>query len=110
MLLTVSRVEVRSALARARRGGRVRARREIRLWEEFQGLWLSCGQVVVDEALVTEATRLAGDHGLRAYDALQLAGGLLAGAELGARDFLTLDADLTLAARAEGLTTPLDGP
>ena len=72
----VSRAEVAAALARAVRlgvldqdGGR-RARRR------FTREWPDLARVPVGEALVSRAETLAWDHGLRGYDAVQLASAL----------------------------------
>jgi len=72
----VSRAEVAAALARAvrlgvldRDGGRRAQRRLSREWPDI-------ARVPVGEALVSRAETLAWDHGLRGYDAVQLASAL----------------------------------
>ena len=72
----VTRAEVAAALARAVRleildqdGGR-RAQRT------FSREWPDIARVPVGEALVSRAETLAWDHGLRGYDAIQLASAL----------------------------------
>ena len=72
----VSRAEVAAAFARAVRlrvldgdGGRRAQRRFSREWPDF-------ARVPVSEALVARAETLAWDHGLRGYDAVQLASAL----------------------------------
>ena len=49
------------------------------------------------------ATDLAARHGLRGYDAVQLASGMRAADVTGARGFVCLDRELNSAAAAEGL-------
>ena len=72
----ISRAEVGAALARAVRlrvldesGGRRAQRKFVREWPDFV-------RVPVTEALVARAETLAWDHGLRGYDAVQLAAAL----------------------------------
>lgn len=72
----VSRAEVAAALARAVRlgvlnddGGRRAQRRFLREWPDL-------ARIPVNEALVSRAGTLAWDHGLRGYDAVQLAAAL----------------------------------
>jgi predicted nucleic acid-binding protein len=72
----VTRVEVAAAFARAVRGGvlddvagRKAQRRFSREWPDFM-------RVPVTEALVARAEALAWAHGLRGYDAVQLASAL----------------------------------
>lgn len=107
VLSAVTLVEVRSALARARHSGRVTARTERRLWDDFRQTWESSGVLCADDELLADAGELAARHVLRAYDAIQLATGLLAASDLGTRRFLTLDDDLRAAADREGLLDPL---
>jgi predicted nucleic acid-binding protein len=73
----ISRVEVAAAFARAvglgvldHDGGRRAQRRFSREWPDF-------ARVPVSEALVSRAETLAWDYGLRGYDAVQLASGLI---------------------------------
>lgn len=94
-------VEVRSALARARRGGRLRPQEALAATGEARRLLDSVDLVEVEPAIVAEAAGLAERHGLRGYDAVHLASALaLRDPEL---VVATWDADLAMAAHAEGL-------
>jgi predicted nucleic acid-binding protein len=100
----VSRVEVAAALARAVRlkalspvAGRNAHRR-------FAGEWPDFVRIPVTEVLVARADALAWEHGLRGYDAVQLASALVWQDAIG-RDvvFATFDQALMDAAVATGL-------
>lgn len=100
----VSRAEVAAALARAVQlgvldhdGGRRAQRRSSREWADL-------ARIPVTEALVSRAETLAWDHGLRGYDAVQLASALTWRDALG-RDILlaTFDTQLWEAAPQVGL-------
>ena len=69
----ISRVEVGAALARATRGNRLDAHAARRAQEQFAEDWPDFGKVPVADSLLTRAETLAWKHGLRAYDAVQLA-------------------------------------
>lgn len=96
-------VELRSALARLARDGRLSpedlhdaAARADRMVEQFH-------VVACSSAVRNRAKRLLMIHHLRAADALQLAAALIACADdPGGFEFLTLDARLAAAARSEG--------
>ena len=100
----VSRAEVAAALARAVRlgaldgeGGR---RAQLRLSRE----WPDLVRVPLTEALVSRAEALAWDHGLRGYDAVQLAAALTWQDAIGADVVLaTFDRQLWNAAPGAGL-------
>ncbi len=105
----VTRTEVSAAIAKAVRrrvldddGGRRAHRRFLDEWPDF---W----RMPVTDALVARADTLAWDHGLRAYDAIQLAAALTCRetiATLGAHAlFATFDRQLRDAALAAGLDT-----
>ena len=101
------RVEARSALARARRSGRLTARQHARA-RELVDAWL--GEIVllgVGEMLIARAEELAEQFRLRAYDAVHLAA-----AELSGADVLS-SADHALCSVARQLSfhvaNPLDG-
>ena len=72
----VTRAEVAAALASAVRGGKVGAEDAQRAHRKFLGEWQDIGRVPVTDALVERAGALAWDHGLRGYDAVQLAAAL----------------------------------
>ena len=95
-------VEVRSALARAKREGRLSSRGAALAKEDAQRLLDAVDLVEVEPGLVATAAELAETHALRGYDALHLASVL----KLDDPDVVvaTWDRDLRRAARAEGLT------
>jgi predicted nucleic acid-binding protein len=72
----VSRAEVAAALARAARTGLVTHAVARNARRKFAGDWLDFVRVPVTEALVERAETLAWEHGLRGYDAVQLASAL----------------------------------
>ncbi len=100
----VSRAEVAAAFARAVRvgvldeaGGRRAHRRFVREWPHFV-------RIPVTEALVARADTLAWDHGLRGYDAMQLASALTWQDAIGQDVVLaTFDQQLTSAGPEVGL-------
>ncbi len=103
MASAIAEVEARAALARARRGGRLSARKEREAWARFERIWSTSAIFEVDRSLLAMATDLAARHGLRGYDAVQLASGMRAADVTGARGFVCLDRELNSAAAAEGL-------
>lgn len=72
----VSRAEVAAAFARAVRLGVLDTDGGRRAQRRFSQEWADLVRVPVTEALVARAEALAWDHGLRGYDAVQLAGAL----------------------------------
>ena len=105
----ISRVEVGAALARAARGNRLDAHGARRAQELFAEDWPDFGKVPVTDSLLTRAETLAWKHGLRAYDAVQLAAALVCTETLTDLDesvlFACFDDELTAAANGEGLRT-----
>jgi predicted nucleic acid-binding protein len=69
----VTRAEVAAALAKAVRVGLVSGDRARTAQRSFAGDWPDLVRVPVTEALVERAEALAWAHGLRGYDAVQLA-------------------------------------
>lgn len=69
----VSRAEVAAALARAVRMGVLDDQGGRRAQRRFSRDWPDLARVAVTEALVARAEALAWEHGLRGYDAVQLA-------------------------------------
>lgn len=100
----VSRAEVAAAFAKAARIGLVThdvARNAQRL---FAGDWPDLLRVPVTEALVDRAAALAWEHGLRGYDAIQLASALTWQESVGEEIVLaTFDQQLWDAAKRTGL-------
>ena len=73
----ISRVEVGAALARAARANRLDAAGARGAQEQFAEDWPDFGKVPLANSLLTRAETLAWKHGLRAYDAVQLAAALV---------------------------------
>ena len=105
----ISRVEVGAALARAARGNRLDAEGARGAREQFAEDWPDFGKVPATDRLLTRAEELAWKHGLRAYDAVQLAAALVCEETLTALDesvlFACFDDELSAAANDEGLST-----
>jgi len=72
----VSRAEVAAALARAVRLGVLDDDGGRRAQRRFSRDWPDLVRIPVNEALVSRAEKVAWDHGLRGYDAVQLAAAL----------------------------------
>jgi hypothetical protein len=69
----VSRAEVAAAFAKAVHAGLVENEAARNAQRRFAGDWPDLARVSVTEALVERAERLAWEHGLRGYGAVQLA-------------------------------------
>jgi predicted nucleic acid-binding protein len=101
---TVTRAEVAAAFAKAARAGLVTEDRARRVQRSFAGDWPDLVRVPATEALVERAETLAWDHGLRGYDAVQLASALTWQQSVGAEILLaTFDQQLWEAAPKAGL-------
>ena len=72
----ITQAEVAAALARAVRVGRLTDEDARDAHEKFLEEWPDLGRVPITSELVTRADTLAWSHGLRAYDAVQLAAAL----------------------------------
>ncbi len=107
----ITGVEAAAALTRKRRGAHLTAGEATRaLGRLRRDLDRRLRIVEITPALLTDAMALAEKHGLRGYDAVQLAAALTAnnrrvGRSLAPLTLLSADADLNTAATAEGLTT-----
>lgn len=104
----LARVEVVAALARKERSGQLSAQDAGVLIDAFAADWHDDASrfvpVVVGEPVLEQATWLSRRHGLRAYDAMQLACALSArAAGVDVDRFLCFDAELSRAATREGL-------
>jgi len=100
----VSRVEVVAGLAKAVRARAVPADAARNARQLFARDWLDLLRVQVTEALVERAESLAWEHGLRGYDAVQLASALTWQESAGEGILLaTFDQDLWAAAERSGL-------
>jgi predicted nucleic acid-binding protein len=113
-LAGVTPVEVVSAITRRQRGGTLTPAKAGAILRHFQR-HLAQRYVVSDltAALISEARRLARRHGLRAYDAVQLASALDVARDyqtsgLGPAILVSADRELNAAAAAEGL--PVEDP
>ena len=106
LILSIAVVELRSAVRRRERAGDISARDASSILEQF-GTHLSSVFVrqAVTNRTVDLASKLIDDRGLRAYDAIQLAGCLEIAESSGHRPstFVCSDAALLEAAAGEGL-------
>ena len=100
----VSRAEVAAGLAKAARTRLVTEGRARSAQRSFAGDWPDLVRVSVTEALVERAETLSWDHGLRGYDAVQLASALTWQESVGTEIVLaTFDQQLWEAAPKAGL-------
>lgn len=107
----LARVEVPAALWRKHRMGELTAPDTAVLVADFEADYFGVRNepprfsvITVTAAIIDAAARLVGVHGLRAYDAVQLASALaVADAVPEGIGFLTYDSALAAAAAAEGL-------
>ena len=105
----LTQTEVAAALGKAVREKRLTVEEGRNAHAEFLGEWPDFGRVPVTNALVTRADSLVWDHGLRAYDAVQLAAALKCQETVAALGynvvFACCDKRLRKAAREIGLST-----
>jgi len=100
----VTLVETRAALSRRRHHGDVSPSHHRVALASFAEDWERVVRIDVNERLATRAAHLAETHRLRAYDAIQLASGLLFAERLGDDTlFGSWDDTLDAAATREGL-------
>jgi predicted nucleic acid-binding protein len=113
-LLRLTGVELIAALTRRERGGTLATADAAAARSSFQRDFATEYQIVeATEALIGQAMLLAEQHGLRGYDAIQLAGGLgvnetRIASGLPPLILLSADVELNAAATAEGL--PVEDP
>lgn len=113
----VSRVEVPAALWRKTRTGGLDLADAALLVRAFEADWVGTpldpprfAIVGASEEVLEHAAELTGRHGLRAYDAVQLASALaLTAVDPLSSDFVAFDLRLREAAAAERLSTPQPG-
>ena len=107
IVLDITLIESRSAVRRRQREGDIPRADADRLLERMEeDAAVSFLLQPSTSAVMEEAARLIDRHPLRAYDALQLAGCLVAGQHMpGPLTFVCADTRLCEAARSEGLTT-----
>ena len=102
--VAISRAEVSAALARAARVGWVSQEDAEAALQVFRVDWPRLVRIQVSEAVVAQADALAWEHGLRGYDAVQLAAARFWQASLGEPVTLaTYDRELWAAAGSAGL-------
>ena len=103
----ITRTEVAAALSKALRETRIDAGEARRAEQEFLEDWADFGKVPFTEELAESAAEFSWTRGLRAYDAVQLAGALKCQPILSGYGhntaFACFDNDLRRAATAEGL-------
>src|SRR5262245_1135817 len=102
----ITYVEARAAMARGRRVGLLSESELRRAVTELDAGFRTYAIVEIDEPLVLRAGRLAEAHGLRGYDAVQLAAALEAEPDRAPFRFASFDHGLVEAARREGLRVP----
>jgi len=108
----LARVEVPAAIWRKHRTSELTSGQAATLAAEFEADWFGDDEaaprfaiVAVVAGVLDDAARLAAAHGLRAYDAVQLASALrVAAADPNFGGFAAYDRALRTAAAAEGLT------
>lgn len=96
----ISYVEARAALASARRARRITEQQVPGVKVEFERFWRELTVIGVERPLLRFAGSLAELHGLRGYDAVQLASALVINEPV---VFASADARLRDAAQTEGL-------
>ena len=114
VVASVTRVEVSAALWRKQRLGELSTQDARTLVSAFLADWAAPGPdvpsyvpVAMSGPVADTAVMLCGTHGLRAYDAVQLASAMLARrADAGIDIFLATDKALLRAAAAEGFDVP----
>lgn len=108
----ISRAEVGAALAKAVRARRLTREGALTSLQIFRQEWRDIVRVQVTEMLVARADLLAWDHGLRGYDAVQLAAATLWQDAIGeVVTMATFDQQLWSAAGQMGLEPyPIDLP
>ena len=102
----VTYAEARAAFARKRRDGGLDHRGLRRVVERFDGEWAAYTIVDMSDPVVRRAGGLAERHGLRGYDAMQLAAAIELQREGGDVFFACFDERLRRAARRERLRAP----
>ncbi len=110
----ISGVEIVAAIARRARGGAIATSDAASIYSQLRSDWVSDYQVVeVNDLLLQQAMSLAEAHGLRGYDAVQLAAGcqvnqISVRIGLSPVVFISADNELNAAAAREGLA--VDNP
>ena len=107
IILAITLIESRSAVRRRQREGNISSVDADRILKQMEEEASASYHIQsLTDAVMEEAARLIDRHPLRAYDALQLAGCLIARQNVpGTLTFVCADTRLCEAARSEGLTT-----
>jgi predicted nucleic acid-binding protein len=104
IVVRITLAETVAAITRRERGGSITPQDAATAVADFQVDFARQYFIIeVSAPLVDRAAALARKHGLRGYDAVQLAAGLDAQGRLPSLTLLSADADLNAAALAEGL-------
>jgi uncharacterized protein len=105
IIVRITMAETVAAITRRERGGTITPKDAATALADFQ-LDFARQYVIIEVSapLVDQAAALARTHGLRGYDAVQLAAALDTQARLPSLTLLSTDADLNAAAWAEGLS------
>jgi predicted nucleic acid-binding protein len=108
----VSRAEVAAALGKAVRVHALTREEALAALQVFRNDWVDLVRIQLTEMVIARADMLAWDHGLRGYDAVQLASALAWQDALGeAVTLATFDKHLWAVARSAGLASyPADLP
>jgi uncharacterized protein len=105
IIVRITLAETIAAITRRERGGSITPHDAATAVADFQLDFARQYFIIeVSAPVITEAASLARKHGLRGYDAVQLAAALDAQVRLPSLILISADADLNAAAVAEGLT------
>jgi hypothetical protein len=99
----VTFAELSAAVARAAREGVIDNRRRDSVLARLDGDFSKLAVVEVRRATLAAVPRIVVEHGLRGYDAVQLAAALAVHRASGSTSFWSTDSQLLAAARLEGL-------
>jgi predicted nucleic acid-binding protein len=100
----ISRPETVAAINRRQRGGQIAPADAITALNDFdQDFAQQYLGVAMSDALIDHAAVLARTHGLRGYDAVQLAAALEVWSQIRSTIVISADGDLNAAATAEGM-------
>ncbi len=108
-IAAITNVEIVAALTRAERGKRISASSALAVRNQFQNdLQIGYQVIEITESIIIAGMILAETHGLRGYDAIQLAAGctvntLCVSSGLAPIIFVSADNELNVAASNEGL-------
>jgi uncharacterized protein len=101
---TLTEVEMAAAMAKAIRQGWVDSTAIMEAWQDFLSHWPAFTRIPVSTSVVERAVGLAWQHGLRAYDAIQLTCALTWQESMAEKTiFACYDKNLRRAAKLEGL-------